>query len=523
MVDSAILGPDGRPMRRAALKTEQAGPTVAGVRQIWSDHPAAGITPGRMARLLREAEDGDATAYLELAEDIEERDLHYLGVIGTRKRSVAQLEIQVDAAGDDTESIKDADLVRDWLERDTLEDELFDILDAVGKGFSATEILWDTAGATWWPIELKRRDPRWFRFDRSDGETLKLLGPGGQAIDLQPWKFVVHIHKAKSGLPIRGGIARAAAWWWMFKSYMVKDWVTFCEVYGQPLRVGKYHAGASDAEKQVLLRAVSSIGTDAAAIMPDSMQIEFIKAEAARGTDVYQRFVDWIDQQCSKAVLGQTTTTDAISGGHAVAQEHRQVQEDIERADARLVGATLNRDLVRPLVAFNHGPRERYPRLRIGRSDQGPPLSDLMPATRTFVELGGRVGMSTVRDKLGYPDPAEDEELLRAPSALPARQAGDPAGAEDMARQAAGRQAPAPRDAADTLAEQLDGHDPLAPLIDRIRATVASADSIEDLQERLLELVADAPVEGLADEIREAMVLADLVGRDEIEGAVSDG
>jgi len=30
---------------------------------------------------------------------------------------------------------------------------LFDILDALGKGFSATEIIWDTSGREWRPRE----------------------------------------------------------------------------------------------------------------------------------------------------------------------------------------------------------------------------------------------------------------------------------------------------------------------------------------------------------------------------------
>ena len=46
-----------------------------------------------------------------------------------------------------------------------LDSVLFDVLDAVGKGFSATEIMWDTTGREWCPAQLKWRDPRWFAFD----------------------------------------------------------------------------------------------------------------------------------------------------------------------------------------------------------------------------------------------------------------------------------------------------------------------------------------------------------------------
>ncbi len=48
---------------------------------------------------------------------------------------------------------------------------------------------------------------------------------------LLPYKFIVHVAKAKAGLPIRGGLARAAGWTYLFKNYVLKDWVTFAEVY----------------------------------------------------------------------------------------------------------------------------------------------------------------------------------------------------------------------------------------------------------------------------------------------------
>jgi hypothetical protein len=204
-----ILDQYGRPIQKAAMTQQQGGPTVVGVRRPEGNHQAPGLTPPKLARILREAIDGDPERYLELAEDMEERNEHYAGVLGVRKRQVAGLEITVEAAGDDAESIKDADLVRDFIARETFEDELFDILDAVGKGFSATEIIWDTSEGQWTVAELKWNDPRWFRFDRNDGETLKLRGEAGDE-DLWPAKWIVHRAKIKSGLTIRGGLARSA-------------------------------------------------------------------------------------------------------------------------------------------------------------------------------------------------------------------------------------------------------------------------------------------------------------------------
>ncbi|NNG04901.1 MAG: DUF935 domain-containing protein, partial [Inquilinus sp.] len=340
-----LVWPNGRPMRRSDLTREIAGPTVTGVRQVVSGHPAQGLTPGRLAALLREAEEGDPTRYLELAEEMEEKDLHYRSVLATRKLQVSQLEITVEPASDAKEDVANAALVEGFLERDELQEELCDILDAVGKGFSVTEIVWETSERQWMPARLEWRFPQWFQFDRRDGRTPLLRGDAGPE-SLLPYKFVLHIHKSKSGLPIRGGLARAAAWCYLFKNYDIKDWVAFAEVYGQPLRVGKYHPGATEGDRKTLLKAVANIGSDAAAIIPSSMLIEFVKADQTGSVDLYERLAEYLDKQTSKAVLGQTLTTEVKEGSRAAAQVHDGVRDDIERSDAHQLAASLNRDLV---------------------------------------------------------------------------------------------------------------------------------------------------------------------------------
>ena len=88
----------GRPMASAVdrLTNEVAAPMLAGMRSIASNHPAQGLDPSRLAQILRSAEQGNAQSYLELAEEIEEKYPHYQSVMGTRKRAVSQLPINVD-------------------------------------------------------------------------------------------------------------------------------------------------------------------------------------------------------------------------------------------------------------------------------------------------------------------------------------------------------------------------------------------------------------------------------------------
>ncbi|MBA4094702.1 MAG: DUF935 domain-containing protein, partial [Candidatus Accumulibacter sp.] len=72
---SRILGPDGERIDLDELFGEaRARPTLTGVRSPISGFPAEGLTPNRLAAIHRAAAQGDPLAWLELAEDIEERD-----------------------------------------------------------------------------------------------------------------------------------------------------------------------------------------------------------------------------------------------------------------------------------------------------------------------------------------------------------------------------------------------------------------------------------------------------------------
>jgi phage gp29-like protein len=517
-----------RPVELGRLREEEAGPTVTGVRQVLSGHPAQGLTPVRLARLLRAAEDGDPTAYLELAEEMEEKDLHYRSVLATRKYQVSGLDITVEAATDAAEDVRAADLIRDWLSRDELRDELFDILDAVGKGYSLTEIIWDTSGGQWLPARLEWRDPRWFQFDRVDGRTPMLLSEGGQPVPLSPYKYIYHVHHSKSGLPIRGGLARAVAWGYLFKNFDIKAWVEFAEMFGVPLRVGKYGPGASEKDKAVLLQAVRSISRDAAAIIPASMTIEFIEAKISGSIALFEKLAEFLDRQTSKAVLGQTGTTDV--GQHVgTADAHEHVRQDIEEADARQLSATLNRDLVRPVVDLNLGPRKLYPKIVIKRIN-AEDLTALADNLKKLVPLGLKVGMSTVRDKFGLPDPAPDEELLHAPGqeqiavdpgqpdpvALPQ---GRQAAASRRAVAAASPAAPAQvMDAVDVaVAEELDSWQPLVdPLLVSVRALLddclAQGLTLDEFERRLPDVLAGQDAAALADHLARMGFMARLAG-----------
>lgn len=402
-----------RPLRKQVLTDRVADPGVTSVRNTWAPSVASGMTPVRLASVLMAAAEGDMNAYLTLAEEMEERDPHYGSVLGVRKRAVSGVAPTVLPASDDAQDIKIADDVREHLAlHDGFPDLIEDMLDALGKGFSQIELIWGKGKTSWWIDEFAWRDPRFFQFDRDTGLKIRLIDEGDMVdgVPLDPYKWINHRAKLKSGLPARGGLARLVAFGWICKAYTQKDWIAFVETYGLPLRLGRYGPSATPEDVETLFTAVANIGTDAAAVLPESMRIDFQEIAGGTGNDIFENLGRWVDEQTSKAVLGQTMTSDNGSS-QAQANVHNEVRHDIAAADARSVTSTLNRDLIRPYVNLNYGVRDRYPRLVIEVEEAEDTNMILTNASR-LVMLGLKVKATELRGKLGFTEPDDDDEVI---------------------------------------------------------------------------------------------------------------
>ena len=410
--DTGLVDQNGQPIKIETLTSEHAAPTVGGIRSIWRDSVASGLDPGKLAAILKEASEGINDQYLMLAEEMEERDTHYASVLGQRKRAISLIEPIITPGKEDNEEIKSA--VEELVAAPIFCDAVDDLLDGIAKGYSCVEPIWKT-DETWSIEKYLHRDPRFFKFDRDTGEELLIKDeayPDGKPIPL--YSMIVHRPKLKSGLPTRAGLARLISWCFLLKTYTLQDWAAFLEVFGMPLRVGKYDDTAGHAEKRTLLRAVRDLGSDAAAIIPNNMEIEFVEAKGGTGNAVFGAMTDYLDKQISKAVIGQTMTTDDGSS-LAQAKVHSEVKLDIQKSDARQLAATLNRDLIAPFVALNFGSDAPVPVFSFPVDDPED-IKTLSEALSKLVPAGLKVSMSDVRKRVGFGAPDDDEEIMVPPA-----------------------------------------------------------------------------------------------------------
>jgi len=413
---SSILGPDGNPIIIRALSQEVATPTIAGVRRTHEERVAVGLTPERLGTILRDAAEGNARAYLTLAEEMEERYLHYASQLQTRRLAIESVDFTIES--DDVDS-KIVDAVTELIHDDGFKDARGHLPDGISKGYAMVEMMWEFERKMLRPVEYVDRDPRFFQLDRLTLRSLRLAVDGSiEGEQLPEAKFLRHMPRTKLGLPLRRGMARPAAWGYLIQQFTLQDWAAFSEVYGMPLRVGKYNASASPADKRTLLKAVASIANDAAAIIPQGMDIEFHEVNGTNGAAVFSGLLDYIDKQISKLIVGQTMTSDDGSS-LGQAKIHNEVRLDILRADCKQLASTINRDLIKPFVDMNFGVQDKYPLVELPVPDPED-VKALADSLGILVPLGLRVKQTEIREKLGLSDPAKDDDLLVAPAATSA-------------------------------------------------------------------------------------------------------
>lgn len=411
-----IYDHNGNPVRTSDLREEVGRATVSGVRSPYRQGQAAGMRPERLARLLRAADDGDTAAFFTLASEIEERDLHYGSVLGTRKLGVTGIAPTIEAISERRIDEEIADGVRELVSDAAFSDLMFNMLDALGKGISLNEIIWETSAGQWRPRAYAWRDPRWFTWDsQSLTEPLIITDANPTGEKLAPYKWIIHTPQIVTTLPLRGGLARPAVIAWAMKSYTVRDWMSFMEIYGVPFRVGTYQ---TNTDKDALLDALMTIGADACGVIPEGTKIEFVSGMSSANASAFVMTAEFWDKQVSKRVLGQTMSTDEGQGrGKAQAVVQNEVRLDIKRHDAARLCATVRQQLITPYVRLNYGEKARIPTIRL-ETETAQEIDFWMTSVERFVKQGGRVEEAYVRDRLRIPEPDEGARLLSPTGSL---------------------------------------------------------------------------------------------------------
>ena len=185
-------------------------------------------------------------------------------------------------------------------------------------------------------------------------------------------------------------------------------WTVFVEKYGGAFIHGQYPKNADEKYKGELLNALQQMISDAVAITQEGSEINIISAGDKGGsTNVHAEYIKLANAEISKAVLGETLTTEiGDKGSYAAAKAHNLVREDMATADRRRISAAFNR-LSSVYTFYNFGAEVAAPKFEFVRDEDL--QQDRAKRDKEIYGIGWRPRKSYITREYGIPE--EDYDL----------------------------------------------------------------------------------------------------------------
>lgn len=399
---------------------------------------AGGITPQQISAILREADAGYTARLIDLANECRQRDAHLQCVLATSEESIAGLAWQI--VPPEKPRAKDKRAAQ-WVEQvlretDGLRSLIAYLAGAIYFSFSVNEIIWKKVGGDLVPSHFDPIAPRRFKFRAADGQHV-LCDSGQPEVDLYATypngKFISSYPRVNGDVRPREGLMRPLIWMSVFRTWAIGDWLKTGEMSWKPWRIGTYKKDeTSHEDRDDLEDIMRQMTTDFAAVKPDSTEIDIIWPQGNKTGSGHGEIVTALANEQSKAVLGQTETTQSSSSsGYAQAQTHNEIRKDLCEARARQIAQDITRDLITPMIALNFGTSVKVPRFEFITQDPVD-LKAFSEGVKNLKEAGTRIAQVWVREQAGIPEPTEGEEVLgEGMPAAPMGAEGEPMNSEE--------------------------------------------------------------------------------------------
>jgi phage gp29-like protein len=325
-----------------------------------------------------------------------------------------------------------------------LDGTIKDILDGWFRGVTVSEVIWQMIDdkqlgtiaapkSTFWvhPVcfafnadgvlglrETKPYSNTQWPFPSS---TLSAQPQPAQLIPFPNYKFLIAIHKAKSGTALGGPLLRPLAWWWCAANFSA-DWLlNLAQVFGLPFRWANYDPNAPQATVDAICQMLQNMGNAGWAAFPIGTTLDMKEPSGSHGSDHSPQgeLLDRADRYARMLILGQTMSgtrgQTGKGGGQAFGVVEKNVKEDRIDAAGKFAASVINDQLVNSILMLNYGDTDEAPDIRFLEEEE----AGLVEAQRdqVLINAGLPIGMDFLRKKYGIPEPADGEETVNKPPA----------------------------------------------------------------------------------------------------------
>lgn len=428
--DPFTRAPEAPDARHAPWPVNDRYPVVLG----------SNVTLQYVSSVLRTCTTGYRREFVDLLNELLERDTHTQGVLTSRIQAVAGGRVEVlpadceDAEREDAEDI--AQQTESALRRIVdLRGSIGALLWAIYYGVSACEVSW-TRDDIWRPTRLHFIHSRRLSYPQPDSWDVAIWDQGqvrhqdvtrdptsrlyGINPADYPGKFIVFTPQLRGDYPTREGIGRNIVWYMAMKLMGMRGFASSAERFGKPWVLGYYGTGdaksgprvASNDDIENLDAAARALGTGtaSAAVLPDSVKVTMERIlTGASGENPFHELVSVCNAEISKSVLTQTLTTEAGSKGtRALGAVQERGAMRVAASDAEAIAECLRWQLVSTIVRLNWPDKlHLLPKVQIIVEDEPDPKS-LVDVAAVLADRGAPVDADALAERVGIPLVARD-------------------------------------------------------------------------------------------------------------------
>ena len=355
-------------------------------------------------------------------DDMIDDDGHIKACITSRKTAVASLGYEIQpyvAPGMDEPEDRDIEIANNiteiLLRAKNFDNDIYEMLSALNHGYSVGEIMYRIDSDYIVIEDILSRQVDSFSFNKDYELVYKALAAEEKIMEAE--KFVVATFDPRNENPYGTSLLRSCYWPYWFKTNIIKFQMLFTEKFGQPTIVGKYPAGWGQPEIDKLVDELESVQSNTSGAIQEGTEVSFLESQSRKESE-FLPAIEFFDRQASKAILGQTLTTDEgqKSGSYALGKVHHKVRLDLVEADAKGLQSIIQDQVINRLCDYNG--YERKPRFIIPFKEP----EDLESTARYYETLSKfkvEFPKQHIHNKFGIPMPQEGEEVYGGKSPAP--------------------------------------------------------------------------------------------------------
>ncbi len=411
------------------------------------------LTMNQVSSIMRRCTQGERCNYVDLLDDLLEKDGSTYACLSQRVLSVTSAEYSVR----EKEHIKDSDKEKAKEVADFVREKLHNIhgfranltmlqYHALLYGLGAQEVTWDEDyEGKLVPTRLNMVHSRRLEYPVQEKWELYVTNKGwiadsrsakdfyGVRVDKYPSKFIVHAPSIRGQYPTRDGLGRQLVIMMALKAMALRSASQTIERFAKPWAIAYYNTksdetkgvprvattnGAnSDVAKAELALQALGTGGMTYTVLPDSVQL--MPQENLTGSFTAELpqtiFIKYIDQQTARIILTTDEFTIAAGvGSQAKAEVLKRNLMQMLRYDANNLSDSITRDLIQWMVIWNFDESYHHlvPEFKLQVQD-APNLEQMVKAVEQAMAMGAPIDIKALCDEWDIPITDKPENLAK--------------------------------------------------------------------------------------------------------------